>query len=217
MPYEQELIDKPYQIICEGADDCGFFSRLIRDRSIPDIQVGAGRGKDRRCLGDSGFSIRLQAIDDFSQVLNKGIIIVADCDDKPIEKFRFACNCLRQHKLAVPSASLEIAVTRDGRKSSVIMIPAGGEDGGLETLLLACCDGVTTNRGCVDAFCACIPEAPRKIDRDKLRLRSLIAATHPEDPGLALTSWLSTDNRPFAMTHPALDSLESFLLQFIAP
>jgi hypothetical protein len=216
MAYVQEAIDKPYQIVCEGADDFGLLRRLIRDRAIPDFQVGCPRNKDGHCQGSGAFPERLQAIVNFSTVPNKGVIIMADCDDAPVDKFRFACNCLRGSGFASPPSPLTIAMGKDGRKAAVIMIPGANQHGGMETLLLACCAGVAMHAPCIDAFCACIPAAPRKIDQDKLRLRAFIAATHPEDPGLALTSWLSSKNRPFPMSHTALDSIVAFLVQFAA-
>lgn len=216
MAYSQEPIDKPYQIICEGADDHEFFKRLIRDRHFHQFQVGCGRGADGRCLGRSGFSKRIEAVKNFATVQIEGYIIIADCDDDPIGRFNDARSDLRSNHLPVPDKPYALARATDGTKSAVMMIPSIAVEGGLETLLLLCCDAVLDHADCIDAFCGCVTRAPRKIDRDKLHLRALIAATNPDDPGVSITSWVSEDRRPFRMQHPALDPISNFLTSMAA-
>jgi hypothetical protein len=213
MAREREVIDAPYQIICEGADECEFLVRLVRDRSLGNIQVGCGRGKDGRCLGKSGFKDRIIAIKDNATVPIRGYLIIADSDDNPADRFKNACTQLHGHGFPVPSSPNTVA-EKDNLKTAVWMVPSPSEEGGLETILLACCDAVTSFSTCIDEFCKCVATPRRKLDSDKLRLRALIAATCPKDPGTSLSYWVCQDTRPFNMDHPALDGISRFIEEF---
>lgn len=184
-----EAITAPYQIVCEGPDDIALFDRLLRDRGIEGFQTGCGRGKEnRQCRGRDGFSSRIQAIRTF-RTFNpdvKGIVIVADTDHDPTDRFKFACRQLTNNSLSAPTKSLEIAVDEAGVRSGIIMLPAMDQHGGLETILLSCCAEYELNRECIQTFHTCCTSSDeherRVVDADKLRPRALIAATKPSDP-----------------------------------
>lgn len=214
MATRTEVIESPYQVICEGQDDCDLFSRLLRDLAIPNFQIGCGRGVDGRCLGKDGFGKRLDAIINTAVNPVRGYVIMADADDNPADRFKKACGHLRDNKLPVPAKSWEVAEA-NGVRTAVLLIPSADREGGLESLLLDCCDTVTTFGDCISGFCDCVmhDENPprRKIDADKLRLRALIAANNPDDPSGSISYWLAEDKRPFAMTHDALEPIARFL------
>lgn len=206
---ENERFDQPYQIICEGHDDAEFFRRLVRNRAIAEFQVGRspGRGKDT-------FGKRIEYIKQLAVVQVKGYVIIADTDDDPLGRFKLACDHLRQHHLPVPTQAAQMARNEQGVKSAILMIPSAAEEGALETILLACCNEANPHCECVDAFCRCIPTPKRKVDRDKVRLRALIASTCLDDPGLSLAFWVTDAHRPFKMDHPALNEICDFLAGF---
>lgn len=215
-----EVIDKPFQLVCEGPDDIDFFVRLVRDLNIAGYQIGCGKGDDNRCLGRDGFGKRLDAIKNTAAAPVQGYIIVADSDHNPEERFRFACRHLRDNQLPVPDTPWQVA-DREGIKTAVMTLPALNREGGLETLLLDCCDAITPVTPCIEGFCNCVMQdenPPRRpLDAHKLRLRALIASTTPDDPSCSISYWLSSRRRPFDMTHVALASISTFLRTFVLP
>jgi len=219
MAVAPESIDAPYQIICEGRDDVEFFLRLLRDRNIAGYNVGFPKGADGRPLGKDRFDERIDQILAFATVPIRGIIVVADSDDDPAGRFADACEHFRGKVLPIPKAAMQErkSGTSGTPKTAVIMIPAHGVEGGLETLVLSCCAEVEEFRECINSFCLCV-DTPRSIlERDKLRLRALIAALNPKDPSASISNLLSTARRPFPMTHTALDGIAQFLIHFAAP
>ena len=202
-----ESIDRPYQIICEGKDDCAFFSRLVRNRHLEGFQVGGDHGKDL-------FHLRIAHIQNFATVPIRGYVIIADNDDDPADRFDNACKQLRKMKLPVPPFPYQIQTGTDGTRTAVLTIPDENVEGGLETLLISCCDGLTQHAACIDQFCACVMTPRRKIDADKLRLRATIASYQLDDPSVSILFWVGEERRPFEMTHTALNRIADFLATF---
>lgn len=210
---DTEHVDRPYQIVCEGADDRAFLQRLCRAEGLDEFQVGCPQGADGRCEGKDQFGKRIDAVRVGATVPLRGIVIVADCDDDPTDRFRNAQKHLRNKKLQAPQAPLSISEDKDGFRTAIVLVPFDGSHGGLETVLLQCCDQITAHVPCVDTFCQCVGAPAKQLDADKVRLRTLIVALRPDDPGLALSSWVTDTNRPFPLPHPALDPLVAFLRQ----
>lgn len=217
----KEVYDQPYHIIVEGSDDREFLKRLLENRGIDGYQVGCGQGKDNRCLGKDGFAKRIEAILGSTTVDVKGYVILADCDDDPPNRFKNAQEQFEKPKASLPKPKTPFTVTThkdaDGNetRTAIMMIPQDSTEGGLETLLLSCCDGIDDYRDCIDRFCDCVHRPDRtKLDRDKVRLRAFISATHKKDPSLALSSWVTSDHCPFDLNHSALDFLADFLKAF---
>jgi hypothetical protein len=215
MPRTPEVINCPYQIICEGPDDIAFFSRLVRFDGAAYYQLGCGKDDDGNCQGKDQFSSRIRTIQETATIEVKGFIIIADTDDNPKERFESACKHLKTGHLAIPKRPFEIATKSDGVRSAVIMVPKADIEGGLETLILNCSDGLKTHANCIEKFSECLySPVARKIDKDKLRLRSMIAANYPKDPGLAISYWLSSKTRPFEFDHQSLSPIANFLKAF---
>lgn len=215
----RETIDAPYQIICEGRDDMEFYRRLVRDCRLGHYNVGFGEGRDGRPLGKDGFKVRIDSVMEFGPKPLQGIVIVADSDDKPIERFNDAVKHFSGFGLPQPKHPLQEYPSQDPAlpKTAIIMIPSYGVEGGLETLALQCCDQVQGFRDCIDTFCQCVYTPRRSLDCDKLKLRTLIAAHNPDDPSRSLSTWFSSENRPFEMTHRALNEISQFLTAFASP
>jgi len=217
--YKEEF-NQPYHIIVEGPADRELIKRILRDRQIDGFQVGCGQGQDRRCLGKDGFSRRIAAIRGATTVQVQGYVIVADRDDNSADRFSNAARQFAKSSLPKPKENMKVDEGIDGVtelpvKTAIIMIPDNHDEGGLETLLLSCCNGMQENIDCVDDFCTCVQKEYRtKLHADKIRLRAIIAATHRSDPSLALSSWVTGDHCPFEMKHTALDFIADFLKLF---
>jgi hypothetical protein len=207
-----EEINHPYQVICEGPDDIAFFSRLLRHDRVSWFQVGCGKCNGQ-CAGKDGFWRRLEAIKNTATVPVKGVVIVADCDTDPIDRFDNVCKQFRDQNFLAPKKPYQIVVDKDGLKTAVVMVPGEGRNGGLESLILDCCGGANHGVPCIDDFfqCAHIPDP--YIDPDKLKLRALIATQNQKDPSLAIGYWLAEKTRPFEMNHPAIQPIADFFRQ----
>lgn len=223
MARQTESIDQPYQIIVEGYDDQELIKRVLRDRGITEYQVGCPLDKDGRCQGNGSFYRRIEKIFAIATVPIKGFVIVADGDDDPPTRFKEAQGHFARSRFSLPKPKAPFTVTtgtdQDGNhvRTAIAMIPVDFSEGGLETLLLECCAGISTYRDCVDNFCSCVKRTGRrKLDEDKVKLRSFIAATHRDDPSIALSTWVTSKHRPFTLDHSALDVLADFLKSFKA-
>jgi len=188
------------------------------------IQVACGRDPnrkdDKRCLGTSGFIHRINALKNLPAPLpqTRGLLIATDGDSDPTASFDYACEQLELAGLPIPTGAYQICNEQDKIKTAVMIIPGAGRQGGLESLLLECCAGLFADQtACIEAFCGCLgaENLPEKV-LHKLKLRALIAATYSSDPSLGINAWLSSDTRPFLLTHPALDALVAFISSFIA-
>ncbi len=56
----RQFQEAPLQILCEGADDAEFFSRLAHDRHLSKYYVACPKGPDGRCVGKGGFAKHLK-------------------------------------------------------------------------------------------------------------------------------------------------------------
>lgn len=195
MPFSEQITES-HHLICEGPDDIGFFSRLVRSRIIADIHVACGRDptrtEDNRCLGTSGFIHRINALKSLPAPLppTRGLLIATDGDSDPAAAFDYACEQLEVAGLPLPTSPYEISNERGRIKTAVMIVPGPNRQGGLESLILECCTGLfEPETVCIDAFCGCLNarNLPEK-DRHKLRLRALIAAVNPSDPSLGINS-----------------------------
>jgi hypothetical protein len=215
-------ITASHHVICEGPDDIALFCRIVRDRGVADVQVGCGRNvesDDKRCLGTGGFANRILALKSLKTPFpqTRGILIVTDGDDSPEKSFRYACDQLQKNGLPVPAKPFEVKADPGQVKTGIITLPDEGRQGGLETLLLECCGFATHSQtNCVTDFQNCVGSSswPEK-NLHKFQLRALIAATHPEDPSMGISFWLSNKNRPFGLDHPALNKITNFLAAFV--
>jgi hypothetical protein len=222
MPSFREVFKQPYHLIVEGRDDAEFYTRVLREARLTDFQVGCPRNGEGVCMGKDKFRDRMEVILRLAAAEPKGFVVLADGDDDPEGRLRDAMRSIEDAKLPRPQKAFDVTpgknpVTGSPVKTGIIMVPGDGIEGGLESLLLTCCDGLAEYRTCVDNFCTCVQRpGRRKIDEDKVRLRAIIAATHRDDPGIALSYWVAGDHCPFPMNHPALQFITDFLRTFAA-
>ena len=74
-------------LLCEGPEDCRFFHRLITERNLPAFFIYPARGKDRIAEALNALSIEKSNV--WSNI--KHVLIVADNDDDPSERFANVC------------------------------------------------------------------------------------------------------------------------------
>lgn len=161
MKYRQGTpITKPKLLVGEGVDEVYFFSALVNDLEIDDIQVDQYGGKHKLREGldalmkRSGFK---------NNVVSLGITRDADYPNDPAademmaapSAFQSVCSALTSLGLPVPPA---VGVKEAGPVSvSVFILPGGDKPGMLEDLCLASADADSAFE-CVVEFFDCVEQ-----------------------------------------------------------
>jgi hypothetical protein len=212
------IIESRYQLICEGKADEVFFARLLR-RIGKNVQVSCPR-KEIEGLGKAAIRHRLVGLQSEFDNIDR-LVLAVDSDDDPTQAFADGCTEFAQANAAnpakqypIPPAANTIAALAGSPATAIVLVPAVGTRGCLDTLLLPSFEqqyaGVSVN--CVDDFCTCIRDARRGETRDsKVRLRALIAASQARNPGISLSLLLEEKNCPVDLGHASFDPIRGVL------
>jgi hypothetical protein len=221
--------EKPCSVLCEGGTDLWFLRRLAANRGL-DAHLGvffpSRDGKDYgQAYGSGGFKSGLNTIATQLSIHERvrGVIVVADNDDNPSEKFTAVCDALRAARFPAPNAPEQIVQGQvEGRNLSlaVFMIPGNGREGCLESLLYESLSLADRER-CVDALAMCFGvqvdgNTWRVHKTHEARLRAVVGCLYPRDPGRALGHILAdTDYCPFDFASNNFDYMERFFRTFL--
>ena len=141
--YAPRQISKQLLIIGEGSADEAFFVNLCAARAVAGFQVIGLKGVEKGTpTGNTGFQEYLNAIKDTTGFDDlKGVVIVADCDDKPQDRFLEIRKQLKKAQYGEPDNPFQIVHSRPGIPAvAVVMVPftnaLGPQKGCLETLIL---------------------------------------------------------------------------------
>jgi hypothetical protein len=205
-------------IICEGPIDEAFFRSLIRARGLPEFAIRNGSDRSPEASGgiDSigSLLVGIAIWDGFSNLTE--ILIAADNDQTPAENFeKVRSQIARAGNYPVPSAPLQRATGTPN--VTVMMIPWANERGNLETLCLGPAMGVSSVlANCVDAFAACVSVSgwPSGAKLDAMKLRSLLAASHPRNPFIGLGRVWSDAPGLIPLTDASFDRIAAFLARY---
>jgi Protein of unknown function (DUF3226) len=175
----------PRLLICEGIEDRRFFQRLIEARQLPRFHIQDAGGNSRFSTAISTFEVRqtkaYQGLRD--------ILIVADNDDDPEERFANVCNHIGDKfgAGAAPDAPLKPTIRKP--RCTVLMLPWTGENGALETLCMEAAKNADKSVAAhVDGFLACLvaEEWPGRLRYSKAWLSANLAGRCAIDPSIAL-------------------------------
>ncbi len=163
-------IAKPKLLLVEGKDEVNFFSALLVDLSLGDIQVQGVGGKSR--LRD-----RLKVVvRGPSHEIITSVGIVRDADENPNGAFDSIRGALQAAGLPFPTAPLQ-PVVKDGLQVMVMILPDGKTPGMLEDL---CLESVkeTPAMLCVDEYFQCLKERLEQLPGNltKARVRAFLAS-----------------------------------------
>lgn len=215
IPLRNQDISKTILIVGEGAGDAALIQYLCEDRGIDGFQIEDARG-------NSKFQDFIGGLVGRKGIQNlRALIIVADSENGAQNSFE---DIRKQMKAAqVPYPHNPYTFARQPNLGSyatyVLMIPFSSgppitaTTGALETLLLPSAEQHLGNASrCLDAWCECVQMNPwSKVHRDKARLRSLLAAAHPEDPNISLQWALSPRKNLIPLGHQSFDPLAALL------
>jgi len=184
-------------ILCEGPSDEAFFRTLIEMRRLPEFSIRHTGDADLSRIGSiTKFGLLLEGIPSWVGFdLVTDIVIIANNDDDPAGNFGRVCEQIRNaapfgtppRSYDVPSIPLE--KTSGAPTIPVMMIPAAGRVGNLETLCLeAAVDSAPAVASCVDELATCTGAAawPEKSRLGTMKLRCILASRHKPNPFIGL-------------------------------
>lgn len=164
-------ITQPKLLLVEGKDEEAFFTQLLLELALADIQIHAVGGKTR-------FRDRLKVLLEApGHEIITSLGIVRDADTSPDSAFDSICGALGELNLAVPSVPLQTA--GEAPHVTVMILPDAESMGMLEDLcLVSMADDPAM--ACVEAYFECLEEqiAPENFPKNlaKARLRAFLSA-----------------------------------------
>ena len=129
---EDERARFPRLLVCEGPEDKYFFHRLIHTRELPSFHIWP-------CSGNGGFANAIRAFrTKRTRQYNalRDILIVADNDDSPSERFSSVCAQIEQVFGLGTRPSAPLLKTHTKPAVTVLMIPWTNMNGHLEKLCI---------------------------------------------------------------------------------
>jgi hypothetical protein len=209
---DTKRITHEFLIAGEGAGDQALFSYLCAAHEMTNYQCDNFGGIGNLESWLSG----LPGLGGYEHL--RLLIIVADNDDHPDERFIEVRRAIKKAKLPTPQSAF--ALKKEANKPAVFVVmlpftpPATANRGCLETLLF---ESASANLPqyipCVDQFCACVVSDAwlQRSHVDKLRLRILLSAACEDDPNLGLQYALNPAKNLIPLSHGSLDALVALL------
>ena len=209
-------------LISEGQADDEFLKKLIEITGLNNLEVlRPGREES---YGQGGFQVRLQGLKLKGIEKHKAIIIVADNDDNPQSAFKAIQKQIRDAgEYAVPENPYQLSQQGEYPPIAVIMLPATGEQGSLDTL---CWSAANTKYArqleCVAAIAHCIGADEQtwgKVKLAKFKVQCLLSSICKGDPYTPLKCawWLEPGKGRsgdiFPLDHPVFRPIVGFLHQ----
>lgn len=216
-------IERPVQLLVEGNDARNFFEALTSHLGLGDIQVQNYGGVND--LG--GFVSAFAAAPGFTGVTSLGVVRDAERpadgapgtqreDAPPTEPrrgteryadraFQSVRTALQNVGLPVPERPVETSISSPS--VGVLILPGGGDDGMLETLLCRTFAGSPVD-ACIEGFFRCVERSEIPIRRpDKSRARAFLATT--ADPQVSVG--VAAQRGHWDFDHAALRGVRDFL------
>jgi len=213
-------ISAPCQIICEGAGDEAFFTKLLTSKQITGFQARCAR-RDKGCIGKSGITDTVAAILGAAELRPgtvKGILIAVDSDDDPMVAFAEAKKFIKSAKpmQPVPDRLLEI---KEGNVSVAVMtIPWADQPGNLDTLLFSSMG--ETHNDMMQPLARYSEGTSHRTEGwslgkvSKMKLRCIIAASYEPDPSLSLAGIIPSHACPIDFNGIRFDQISEYLRRF---
>jgi len=214
---DEEPINYPRVILCEGSGDKNFFQELIKARDLPEFYVvhprekidhGGRRGFEQRLRG-----LRLQP--GFDAV--RGIIVVSDNDHDPSASFQEVRTLIHDASYSAPNHPF--AVVAGPPAVAIMMIPAENENGQLETLCLRAISAAWPQQfHCAEQYAVCAGIQTWAVGKqERAKLRALISHICKKDPNTSLTHlWHDGRELVIPLDHDCFTPIADFLNGFAA-
>lgn len=213
-------ITNAIHVLCEGGSDKGFLEHLIRDRGLQGFDVGCPTPETVGAHGRSGFrqyTLAIETSPDRPKL--KGLLVVADADDNPAQRFQEIRGALAAMKCDVNAPFVPQRISSQDLTVAVFMMPGPGRRGALEHLLLeATLDQSRELEACVNGFRDCLrnPASWTENKQAQMRLHALIAGCCEEDPSTNLATVWSKGGNPIPLGSNRFDEMAETLRHFAA-
>lgn len=198
-------------VLTEGRADDAFLKYLLAHREIEGLEIRECHDKtesqQKETYGYRHFANRLRNLRVGTELdvrQYKSILIVADNDEKPADRFTEIANQIRDaEEYTIPTKPREPSPSGKLPPISVLLLPWDNIPGCLETLLLeSAIDHVPDFAECVETFLGCVKATTKdgwkQNNISKLRLRSLLGASCKDNPGIGINLAWSDDNTKHA-------------------
>lgn len=150
----------------------------------------------------------------------KGIVVTSDNDDSPRASFQEVRKLVHDADYKAPNQPFAVTARSDTSPAlSIMMIPAIGESGQLETLCLkAIRDAWPKEFECAGQYAACVGIANwSKGRQERATLRALISHICKKDPNTSLTHlWHGGREVVIPLDHACFNGIAEFLNGFDA-
>lgn len=214
---DQEPIQSPRVILCEGSGDKNVFQALLAARNLPNFYVTHPR-EVTDPGGRTGFTSRLRGLrlqPGFDDVT--GIIVVTDSDDDPNGSFQQVRTLIHEAGYRAPN---QPSVYVAGPPAVCVrLVPNANQVGQLETLCLSAIQGTWPNQyQCSEDYAQCTGvQNWQRNKKEKAKLRALIAHICRTDPNTSLSHlWHDGREEVVPLGHAAFNDLVAFLGGFDA-
>lgn len=198
--------NEPVYVVCEGPADACLVRRLLKHHSISGCEVREAKGNQRftsHLLGVATSSDRPKL---------RRLVVIADNDLNPTDRFTNVQNALRTAGFVVPSTA---SVIESGDPSvTTFMVPTFGMVGTLETLLV---EAIFTNdanlKRCLEETCTCAGKVDGwdKVKRAKMFFQAAVAFRCADDPSAGAAHVWSKTHNPVPIDSQVFDELTQFL------
>lgn len=219
MPESSKEYEHRALILCEGAEDCSFFTAFLSSRmlGIAHVRHTGPTRFDRGGHSRFGEALRAAKVSRSFRVIDR-VLLVVDSDDDPQAAFQSVRQQLLDNGFAAPN---NIAEVGNGSPVICIITMPLGSVGNLETVLLeAALATDRTNSASVQKF---VSEVATPIEwteprKHKLTLRASISSRWPRDPDLNLVPLFRDprSRRLIPLEHQSLNPLAKFISEFLA-
>lgn len=213
-------LSKPRILICEGEADKAFFTHLLNQRNLPAFDVFHPHELEGVASGNTAFGDFLRGLSILLPSASiSGILLVSDNDLDPNGSFQsIRAQIQNAGGFGVPNAPLEVARSAEYPPVVVMMLPAQGIPGALETLCLEAIYAARPDlKDCVDKYCDCAGTSEwNQIKQSKMRLESLMAAICQSSPATALKLAWSQRETIIPLDRNVFDPIAEFLRNFDA-
>lgn len=194
-------INKAKQLLVEGNDAEWFFSALLDELQITEMQIQNYGGNNEL----NGFLEQFPKASGFWDIV-ESIGIVRDAEKDPNDAFKSVSGALNAVGLFVPKRPLEITNTQP--RISVFILPDTKSNGMLETVCLRSVEADSAI-SCIDEYFKCLKEKLKSIPKnmEKARLQVFLASRKkvPRMLGVAARQGV------WPWNSPVFDNVKNFL------
>jgi hypothetical protein len=216
-----DFLPRPFFIVTEGMGDARFVDELLQFKNITACSVGCPSSQSAGGTGKDAFLKYFSAVQTArtraKSIALKGVLVIADADGNATDSFNAVAKALEDSQFPKPPRAFETAQV-NGLKVAVYLLPAKGETGTLEHLLLrAVFEKFPNLDKCLNDFSSCTGglTSPKPNAQAKMRMSALAATFCADNPWCSAANMWSDRGNPVSISSSCFTQLSDFLTMFI--